>query len=175
MMPAAGLISPSLILGGAKSGKSSYAESLFEPFDPPLIYIATAQVLDDEMKERVEVHKARREGRWRTEECPLALPNLLKDIADGRPVLVDCITLWLSNLLCFSSFDPGQEIRKLCDAVSRADYPLVLVSNEVGSGIVPDNVLARKFRDLAGGANQELARICASVTLVTAGLPMRLK
>ncbi len=168
--------SPLLVLGGAKSGKSTYAESLFELFKPPFIYLATAQVLDDEMKERVEIHRMRRKDRWETIECPLLLPSALRDLAGkGRPVLVDCITLWLSNILCFSSDDPEKGLGELCDAVSAADHPLIIVANEVGGGIVPDNALARKFRDLAGSANQALARVCASVTLVTAGLPLHLK
>lgn len=168
--------SPLLVLGGAKSGKSSYAESLFEPLQPPYAYIATAQVLDDEMKARVEHHRQRRKDKWETIECPLLLADTLKGLAGkGRPVLIDCITLWLSNILCFSTADPDKSIADLCEAVSTADHPLVIVSNEVGSGIVPENELARKFRDLAGSMNQKLAGTCASVTLVTAGLPLRLK
>ncbi len=168
--------SPLLVLGGAKSGKSSHAESLIERFEPPFFYIATAQVLDDEMKERIELHRARRKSRWETIECPLTLADALRGLTGrNRPVLIDCITLWLSNLLCFSSADPDRAVADLCDAVSKAGHPLVIVSNEVGSGIVPENELARKFRDLAGSTNQKLARICASVTLVTAGLPLRLK
>jgi adenosylcobinamide kinase / adenosylcobinamide-phosphate guanylyltransferase len=167
---------PLLVLGGAKSGKSSHAESLIEQLEPPFLYIATAQVLDDEMKERIELHRARRKDRWATIECPMAPADALRGLAGkGRPVLIDCITLWLSNLLCFSSADPDRAVDDLCAAVSGADHPLVIVSNEVGGGIVPENELARKFRDLAGSTNQKLARICASVTLVTAGLPLRLK
>ncbi|MFZ2446109.1 MAG: bifunctional adenosylcobinamide kinase/adenosylcobinamide-phosphate guanylyltransferase [Syntrophobacteraceae bacterium] len=170
------LKSPLLVLGGAKSGKSSYAESIFERFAPPFLYLATAQVLDDEMKERVSAHRLRRKDRWETIECPIMLADTLRGLAGcGRPALIDCITLWLSNLLCFSSTDPDTAVADLCDAVRAADHPLVIVSNEVGGGIVPENALARKFRDLAGSANQQLARICASVTLVTAGLPLRLK
>ncbi len=168
--------SPLLVLGGAKSGKSFYAESLFETLGPPFIYIATAQVFDDEMKARVDLHKERRKGNWETIECPLMLADALIGLAGkGRPVLIDCITLWLGNILCFSSADPEKAVADLCNAISAADHPLVIVSNEVGGGIVPENELARKFRDLAGSANQRLAKTCASVTLVTAGLPLRLK
>ncbi len=171
-----GFNSPLLVLGGAKSGKSSYAESLFETLAPPFIYIATAQAFDDEMKTRVEHHKERRKDKWETIECPLMLADTLSGLAGkGRPVLIDCITLWLSNILCFSSADPVKAVAELCNVVSAADHPLVIVSNEVGYGIVPDNELARKFRDISGSANQKLAKTCASVTLVTAGLPLRLK
>ncbi len=170
------LRSPLLVLGGAKSGKSAYAESMLDRFEPPLFYLATAQVLDEEMKERVESHRLRRKGRWETIECPFLLPSALAAFeGKGRPVLVDCITLWLSNLLCYASGDPESSIDELCDVVAAADHPLILVSNEVGEGIVPDNALARRFRDLAGSANQALARACASVTLLTAGLPLHLK
>ena len=168
--------SPLLVLGGAKSGKSAYAEAILNRFSPPFTYIATAQVLDDEMKERVSAHRERRKDLWETVECPLLLPQTLNEVCRvGRPVLVDCITLWLSNLLCFSSIDPGTAIDELCRAISAASNPLVIVSNEVGGGIVPENALARKFRDLAGSTNQRLARTCASVALVVAGLPLMLK
>jgi adenosylcobinamide kinase / adenosylcobinamide-phosphate guanylyltransferase len=167
---------PLLVLGAAKSGKSAYAEAILNRFSPPLIYIATAQVLDNEMKERVNAHKERRKDRWDTIECPLLLPDTLNEVCrTGRPVLIDCITLWLSNLLCFSSIDPGTAVEELCRSILAAPNPLVIVSNEVGGGIVPENELARKFRDLAGTANQMLARTCASVVLVVAGLPLTLK
>ncbi|MEN6440572.1 MAG: bifunctional adenosylcobinamide kinase/adenosylcobinamide-phosphate guanylyltransferase [Syntrophobacter sp.] len=167
---------PLLVLGGAKSGKSSYAESIIECFAPPFIYIATAQVLDEEMKQRVKLHRMRRMEKWETIECPTALPDVVRGLrGKGSPVLIDCITLWLSNLLCFTTLDPDQCADELCTALATVDYPLVIVSNEVGGGIVPENALARRFRDLAGSINQRLAKTCASVTLVTAGLPLRLK
>jgi adenosylcobinamide kinase/adenosylcobinamide-phosphate guanylyltransferase len=176
MSPEQEFRSPLLVLGGAKSGKSAYAEALMESLAPPYIYVATAQALDAEMGERVEAHKARRGRNWETIECPFELPGLLNEMKGrGRPVLVDCITLWLSNLLCFSRFDPAAAIESLRQSVETADYPFVIVSNEVGGGIVPDNELSRRFRDLAGSTNQMLARTCASVTLVVAGLPLRLK
>lgn len=171
-----GIETPLLVLGGAKSGKSTYAESIIERLDPPFVYIATAQALDEEMKQRVRIHRMRRMERWETIECPTALPDTLMDLrGKGNPVLVDCITLWLSNLLCFTDFDPEQSVNDLCNALPKVDYPLVIVSNEVGSGIVPENALARRYRDLAGTVNQRLAKACASVTLVTAGLPLQLK
>jgi adenosylcobinamide kinase / adenosylcobinamide-phosphate guanylyltransferase len=176
MSPDSNFKSPLLILGGAKSGKSAYAEAILNRFSPPYVYIATAQVLDDEMKERVNAHRERRKNLWETIECPLLLPELLKEVCGmGRPVLIDCITLWLSNLLCFSSIDPETAVEELCSSISATTCPLVIVSNEVGGGIVPENALARKFRDVAGSTNQRLARTCASVSLVVAGLPLQLK
>ncbi len=169
--------SPHLVLGGARSGKSRYAESLVLASPGPRTYIATAQILDDEMRSRVEIHRRRRGSDWRTIECPLLLPGLLLDLEpQGNPVLVDCLTLWMSNILHHpQSSPPEAHIQSLCDALHRITYPLVLVSNEVGSGIVPENALARRFRDLAGLANQRLAEACPRVTLVVAGLPLLLK
>jgi adenosylcobinamide kinase/adenosylcobinamide-phosphate guanylyltransferase len=168
--------SPLLVLGGAKSGKSTWAESVMSSFAPPYVYIATAQAFDDEMKLRIERHRERRKGVWETIESPVELQDTLRSLSGrGNAVLLDCITLWLSNLLCSGSAELEAKVEILCKAVEAADYPLVIVSNEVGSGIVPDNPLARKFRDIAGSTNQRLAQICASVYLVTAGLPIRLK
>ncbi|MHC1725588.1 MAG: bifunctional adenosylcobinamide kinase/adenosylcobinamide-phosphate guanylyltransferase [Syntrophobacteraceae bacterium] len=168
--------SPLLVLGGAKSGKSSYAEKLMDCFKPPFVYIATSQILDSEMQERVRIHRERRKDNWETLECPLELPDALRSlIGAGRPVLIDCITLWLSNLLCFSSLNAEEAVDRLCNSIQSVDYPLIIVSNEVGGGIVPDNALARRFRDLSGSANQRLAGICVSVRVVMAGLALRLK
>lgn len=167
---------PLLVLGGAKSGKSSWAESVVKHFPPPYVYVATAQALDDEMKLRIQLHRQRRKGLWETIESPMELSATLESLKGLRkPALVDCITLWLSNLLCSASAEAESAVDGVCEAVEAVDYPLVIVSNEVGGGIVPDNPLARKFRDLSGLTNQKLARICASVFLVTAGLPLRLK
>jgi len=168
---------PHLILGGAKSGKSEYAESLLKALDPPCIYIATAQALDGEMDERIRLHRLRRGNRWKTRECPHQLPQLLDQLEkDQKPVLVDCVTLWLSNLLAPQSpLSPEAGLDALQETLSRVTYPLFLVSNEVGGGVVPDNALARRFRDLAGKANQRLALASRCVTLVVAGLPLPLK
>lgn len=167
---------PLLVLGGAKSGKSAWAESVVKCFSPPYVYIATAQCLDEEMKQRVERHRERRGVGWGTIEAPVNIEEVLKNLSGrGEAVLLDCITLWLSNLLCSEVPDPEAAIDGLCEVVRAVDYPLVIVSNEVGGGIVPDNPLARKFRDLSGSANQGLARVCASVYMVAAGLPLRLK
>jgi len=167
---------PTLVLGGAKSGKSTWAESVVRRFDPPYVYIATAQALDDEMTLRIQQHRQRRQGSWETIETPIDLSDALKSLKElHKPVLLDCITLWLSNLLCSDGVQVESAVDELCESLETVDYPLVIVSNETGGGIVPDNPLARKFRDLSGLTNQRLARICASVYLITAGLPLRLK
>ncbi len=168
---------PHLVLGGARSGKSRQAEALIAEHDRPYIYVATAQILDDEMQHRVDLHRERRGSHWTTIECPIRLVSLLDRLqSEQKPVLVDCLTIWMSNLLLSEgSTSPESHIQALCGLVQRTAYPLVLVSNEVGSGIVPDNALARRFRDLAGFANQRLAEVCPRVTLVVAGLPVHLK
>jgi adenosylcobinamide kinase / adenosylcobinamide-phosphate guanylyltransferase len=170
---------PHLVLGGAKSGKSCFAESLIQRFPSPYVYVATAQALDDEMRDRIKDHQRRRGALWQNIEVPLALVEHLHTLrGKGRPVLVDCLTLWLSNLMLESPSShgpPAGEVDRLCAAIGAADYPLVLVSNEVGGGIVPENALARAFRDLAGRTNQQVAAACTAVTLVVAGLPLVLK
>lgn len=177
MSPTTADATPHLVLGGARSGKSSHAEVLVTRFAGPYIYVATAEILDEEMRERVRKHRERRGAGWQTIESPLDLPGTLEELhGAGRPVLVDCLTLWLSNLLLQE--DPAihmERIEALCRQIGEVDHPLVLVSNEVGSGIVPDNALARQFRDLAGFANQRVAAACRGVTLVVAGIPVKLK
>lgn len=167
---------PLLVLGGARSGKSSFAESIVGGHKPPYVYVATAQALDEEMKLRIQLHRQRRKDLWQTIESPLELSSVLENLKGLRkPVLVDCITLWLSNMLCSESTGTEAAVDRLCDTIRSVDYPLVIVSNETGAGIVPENPLARKFRDLSGFTNQKLAAACASVFLLVAGLPMRLK
>ncbi len=168
---------PHLILGGARSGKSTYAESLTASLPPPYVYLATAQVLDDEMDHRVCHHQARRGAPGHPMETPILLVETLRDLQGGnRPVLLDCLTLWLTNLLLHPSApDPEREVQALCSVIATVDFPLIIVSNEVGGGIVPENALARRFRDLAGSANQKVAAVCRSVTVVMAGLPLTLK
>jgi adenosylcobinamide kinase/adenosylcobinamide-phosphate guanylyltransferase len=170
---------PHLVLGGARSGKSRYAEHLLQQFPPPYVYLATAQALDEEMRRRVGEHQRRRGPQWRTIEAPLDLVGQLQGLQGrGLAVLVDCLTLWLTNLM-LQAPDPSTPIEaqvdRLCEVLRGADYPVVLVSNEVGGGIVPENALARAFRDLAGRTNQQVAAACAAVTLVVAGLPLVLK
>ncbi|HYA43226.1 MAG TPA: bifunctional adenosylcobinamide kinase/adenosylcobinamide-phosphate guanylyltransferase [Syntrophobacteraceae bacterium] len=169
---------PLLVLGGARSGKSAWAESVVGRLAPPYIYIATAQPLDEEMKLRIEQHRERRKGgQWETIESPIDLCGALESLKDmHKAVLVDCISLWLNNLLCSTKVTEAEAaVDAVCAVIEAVDYPLVIVSNDTGGGIVPDNALARRFQDLCGLTNQKLARICASVFLVTAGLPLRLK
>ena len=161
-----------LILGGARSGKSRYAEALITRLPPPWVYVATAQAFDDEMRARITEHRTRRLAGWRTVEAPLTLPDALRDSEDA-PVLVDCLTLWLSNLM-LADADLSAAEAALDAALNRA-APTVLVSNEVGLGIVPDNALARRFRDHAGHLHQRLAARADRVVLTVAGLPLFVK
>jgi adenosylcobinamide kinase / adenosylcobinamide-phosphate guanylyltransferase len=162
-----------LVLGGARSGKSKYAESLITALPPPWVYVATAEALDAEMTERIAVHRARRGGDWLTIEAPHDLASALAAPA-GAPVLVDCLTLWLSNRM-LAQVDLDAETDRLEEVLGRRASPLVLVSNEVGSGIVPDNALARRFRDLQGRLNQRMAARADRVVLMVAGLPLTVK
>lgn len=161
-----------LVLGGARSGKSRYAEALTTCLPPPWVYIATAQAFDDEMRARITEHRARRAAGWRTVEAPATLPDALRD-AGSAPVLVDCLTLWLSNLM-LGDADLNAAEAALEAALNRA-APTVLVSNEVGLGIVPDNALARRFRDHVGHLHQRLAARADRVVLTVAGLPLFVK
>jgi adenosylcobinamide kinase/adenosylcobinamide-phosphate guanylyltransferase len=164
-----------LVLGGARSGKSRYAESLGAGFDGPRIYIATAQAFDAEMSARIEHHKASRGERWQTIESPFDLPEAVVNACrPGRFALVDCVTVWLGNLM-HRQLAVSEKVTALCEAVGTAKSTLVLVSNEVGQGIVPDNAMARRFRDEQGIVNQRLAKIADEVVFVTAGIPVRLK
>ena len=162
----------SLILGGARSGKSAYAETLIRALHPPWIYCATAQALDDEMRDRIAHHRARRAEGWITLETPLDLAEALA--ARAHPILVDCLTLWLTNVM-LAGRDVPAESAKLLAAAEASKAPVVFVSNEVGLGIVPDNSLAREFRDQAGRLNQEVAKIASHVVFMAAGLPLVLK
>ena len=161
-----------LVLGGARSGKSRLAEGLVARLPPPWTYIATAQAFDDEMRARIDTHAARRNVGWRTVEAPHDLAGVL-DAAEG-PVLVDCLTLWVSNgLLRGDDLDAAAD--GLLAALGRRGAETVLVSNEVGLGIVPDNALARAYRDAAGTLHQRVAARVDRVAFVAAGLPMWLK
>jgi len=167
-----------LVTGGARSGKSRFAERLALTFGTPLGYLATCESLDTEMDERVERHRKRRGLEWMTIEEPLRLTEMLS-ANDGRfrAVLVDCVTLWLSNLL-LAHEKPERvmaTVRELVEAAPKFVTPLIFVTNEVGMGIVPENRLARVFRDLAGEANELLATAADEVHVVFAGLPLRLK
>jgi adenosyl cobinamide kinase/adenosyl cobinamide phosphate guanylyltransferase len=163
-----------LVLGGARSGKSRHAESLVAACPPPWIYVATAEPLDDEMRVRIAEHRARRGAEWRAVEAPRDLVGALEKNAGGGGVLVDCLTLWLSNLM-LADADIEAETTRLEAALARVDRPIVLVSNEVGLGIVPDNALARRFRDAQGRLNQRMAARADRVVLMVAGLPLVVK
>jgi adenosyl cobinamide kinase/adenosyl cobinamide phosphate guanylyltransferase len=166
-----------LVLGGARSGKSRYAESLIAalppPWQPPWSYLATAEAGDTEMAARIATHRARRGPQWQTIEAPRDLAAALKS-RQTMPVLVDCLTLWLSNLM-LADADIDAEIARLEAALADTGAPVVLVANEVGSGIVPDNPLGRRFRDLQGVLNQRMAARADRVVFVVAGLPLAIK
>jgi adenosylcobinamide kinase / adenosylcobinamide-phosphate guanylyltransferase len=163
-----------LVLGGARSGKSDYAESLIEATAPPWVYVATGQAQDVEMAERIAHHQARRGAGWHTIEEPYDLEDAIDAAPAGAAVLVDCLTLWLTNRM-LAEADIEAETARLEAALGRRNELTVLVSNEVGSGIVPDNALARRFRDLQGRLNQRLAARADRVVLVVAGLPLIVK
>jgi adenosylcobinamide kinase / adenosylcobinamide-phosphate guanylyltransferase len=163
-----------LVTGGARSGKSRYAESLITAFPPPWIYVATAQAGDAEMAARIAEHRKRRSANWTIVEVPHELAGAFSHIDEAVPVLVDCLTLWLSNRL-LADADPEKETETLAGVLAHRSGPLVLVTNEVGSGIVPDNALARRFRDAQGRLNQRMAALADRVVLVVAGLPLVVK
>ena len=162
-----------LVLGGARSGKSRFAESLIERHGAGL-YLATAEAGDGEMAERIAHHRARRGEQWTTVEEPFDLAGALRSNAGpSRPILIDCLTLWLSNLM-HANRDVEAEMANLTAALPFSG-PVVFVSNEVGFGIVPDNALARAFRDHAGRLHQAIAEKADLVVFVAAGLPLVLK
>ena len=162
-----------LVLGGARSGKSRHAEGLADGVAGDRLYIATAQPGDEEMAARIAAHRQRRGAGWTTLEAPIALAEALEGAA-APFVLIDCITLWISNLL-LAEFEIAPRVEALAEALRARQGTVAVVSNEVGLGIVPDNALARRFRDEAGHANQRLAKACDEVVFLAAGLPLRLK
>lgn len=165
-----------LILGGARSGKTAFGERLAMRAGNKPAYLATAEALDGEMAERVATHQRRRHGRFATIEEPIELAQAILRAARSHDViLVDCLTLWITNLLGASA-DVADAVEDLAVTLAQLRTArVILISNEVGLGIVPDNALARSFRDLAGSAHQRLAEICTDVHFVVAGLPMTLK
>jgi adenosylcobinamide kinase/adenosylcobinamide-phosphate guanylyltransferase len=165
-----------LVLGGARSGKSAYAEALIVPGAGTAgLYLATGEASDAEMAQRIAHHRARRGAGWTTVEEPLALAEALTRHASAdRPVLVECLTTWVNNLM-YAERDAEAAGRALVAALPTLAGPVVLVSNEVGHGIVPDNPLARRFRDVVGRLNQAVAASAQRVVLVAAGLPLVLK
>jgi adenosylcobinamide kinase / adenosylcobinamide-phosphate guanylyltransferase len=173
-----------LITGGSRSGKSSYAQTMAEALSGPRAYIATCLPLDDEMTARIAKHQAQRQAsQWLTIEEPLALSDALRKISESRVCLVDCLTLWVNNLLheagkrgqTMTESDLVLHCRDVLAACSECDGTVIFVTNEVGMGIVPDNPISRHFRDLAGRCNQIMAAGADRVVLVVSGLPVCIK
>ena len=162
------------VLGGARSGKSVYAEGLITLHEPQWVYVATAQAFDQEMQERIALHQARRKGGWQTVEAPHDLPKAIHEAPKKSPLLIDCLGIWLSNRLLHGA-DLAADRLDLCAALSARQAPTVVVSPEVGLSIVPENPLARAFRDAAGQLHQDVARIAKSVRFIVAGYPVVVK
>lgn len=162
------------VLGGARSGKSRYAESVVARSPRPWVYIATAEARDDEMALRIAEHRTRRGTEWQTIEVPLELPQAIEAAQTGATLLVDCLTLWLSNVM-HGAFDIDVATQQLEEALERRDGNIVLVSNEVGLGLVPDTALGRAFRDAQGRLNQRVAAIAGRVVFMVAGQPLIVK
>jgi adenosyl cobinamide kinase/adenosyl cobinamide phosphate guanylyltransferase len=177
--PLSGGFRVALILGGTRSGKSRYALSLAARFPAPRLFVATCEPGDEEMCARIEEHRQERGPQWETRETPLKLAETLAGDRDGYGVvLVDCLTMWLTNLMLREPDNPAglqQGLDDLLQALAARRRPTILVSNEVGWGIVPENPLAREFRDQAGRLNQRVAQIADLVVLVVAGIPLLLK
>jgi adenosylcobinamide kinase / adenosylcobinamide-phosphate guanylyltransferase len=164
-----------LVLGGARSGKSRIALQLAESASTDRTYVATAQAFDEEMRQRIAQHRAERDGSWRTLDAPLDLAQSVRErTGPDQAVLVDCLTLWLSNIV-LAGRDAADEGDRLAQSVREARGPLILVSNEVGHGIVPSTPLGRSFRDDQGRLNQRIAEVCDAVVFVAAGCPILLK
>lgn len=163
-----------LITGGARSGKSTLAERMTLGLGRPAIYIATAQAHDAEMADRIVLHQSRRGQEWQTVQEPMDLPEALIRTDGSAPRLVDCLTLWLTNLM-LADRDWRQEVDRLAALLPAQSAPVVLVTNEVGAGIVPDNALARAFRDAAGLTNQKIATACDELWFCVAGHPLKVK
>jgi adenosylcobinamide kinase/adenosylcobinamide-phosphate guanylyltransferase len=164
-----------LVLGGARSGKSRVVQQWAEAASATRILIATAQAFDEEMRERIAHHRSERDQSWQTQEAPLDLVEAIRaNAGPGRIVLVDCLTLWLSNLM-LDGRNVSCEVKALVDLLKTLKGPVLLVSNEVGQGVVPASALGRSFRDEQGRLNQRLAEACDAVVLVAAGCPILLK
>ncbi|PXF55393.1 MAG: bifunctional adenosylcobinamide kinase/adenosylcobinamide-phosphate guanylyltransferase [Deltaproteobacteria bacterium] len=171
-----------LILGGAQSGKSKYALRLGEEYIEANkgaargLYVATAQPLDQEMKEKIRRHRLERGPQWETVEEPTEIPKIIRQCSGICPViLVDCLTLWLSNLMKHKPDSVEHSVLDLFEALSEITTPAILVSNEIGLGLVPEKAVGRRYRDLSGRLHQKLAEICDKVILIVAGLPLKLK
>lgn len=167
------------VIGGCRSGKSRHALTLAEPYmAEDNRFVATCIAYDAEMQARVDRHQAERDPRWTTVEAPTALPDTVNDVgAHADVLLVDCLTLWVNNLLMADYTDEAvaESTRQLTDALDALRSPVIVVSNEVGTGIVPENALARRFRDLAGFANQQVAACADRVIWMVAGIAVQIK
>ena len=163
-----------LVTGGARSGKSALAERLAQSRGNKVIYIATSEPFDDEIQSRIDRHRARRDTGWRTVDAPLELPDMLVQTDGDAPRLVDCLTMWLNNLI-YHNQDVGDEMNRLIKVISEQQADLVMVTNEIGSGLVPQTAEARKFRDLAGELNQMVAQAASQVYLSVSGIPVKIK
>ena len=163
-----------LILGGARSGKSAVAERLAEESGRTPVYLATAQAFDDEMRDKIARHRARRSGHWLERADPFAAADIVRDCAKGQIVLLDCLTMWLTNFL-LADRDIAAATEELFAAIDETAASVVMVSNETGQGIVPENALSRRFREAQGILNQRAAAVSDLAILVTAGLPLALK
>jgi adenosylcobinamide kinase/adenosylcobinamide-phosphate guanylyltransferase len=166
-----------LVLGGVRSGKSAFAQEQIAASGKPVCYVATSQVWDDDMADRVRQHKDNRPSEWQLIEEPLALASVLHSLnSPDQAVIVECFTLWMTNLLCLEDETRLEDEKQaLLKAVEVFEGDLILVSSEVGLGIMPMNALARRFGDEAGTMNQALAKLTDRVTFVAAGLPLPLK
>lgn len=174
-MPNTAKLTTHFLLGGARSGKSSRAQTIAEQSQLDKVFIATAEAGDDEMAERIARHVVDRGESWTTVEAPLQLCAAIRANCDpSRVVVVDCLTLWLSNIM-HEEFDLESSIGELAELVASTKAPLILVSNEVGMGIVPESELSRRFRDAQGRLNSSIAAACAHVELVVAGIPLLVK
>jgi adenosylcobinamide kinase/adenosylcobinamide-phosphate guanylyltransferase len=163
-----------LVTGGARSGKSSFAEKRTKQLGSSLMYIATSEIIDPEMEKRVAEHQARRGSEWQTLHAPLKLAEALSETDGKGPCLVDCLTIWLNNLI-FHNEDIVVATKELITVLEQRSDPVVLVTNEVGSGIVPENALARRFRDEAGRMNQIISQVADEVYLSVSGIPLQIK
>ena len=163
-----------LVTGGARSGKSVFAEKRTKKLGSSLIYIATSEVIDSEMKKRVEEHQARRGSEWQTLHAPINLTEALIETDGKGPCLVDCVTFWLNNLI-FHDEDIDAATKELITVLNERSDPVVLVTNEVGSGIIPENALARRFCDEAGRLNQTISQIADEVYVSISGIPLQIK
>jgi adenosylcobinamide kinase / adenosylcobinamide-phosphate guanylyltransferase len=168
------LTQTTLVLGGARSGKSRFGEALVAAVPPPWTYIATGQAFDDEMRDRIAEHQSRRAEGWVTRDAPVDLAAAIDATPSTSPILVDCLTLWLTNLM-LGGHDVNAAQTAMLRSLSSRTSLTVLVSNEVGMGIVPDNALARRFRDEAGRLNQRIAAEASRVVFIAAGLPLVMK